>query len=149
MSDLWGVDVTHWWLPNDEGYPPILRALRDDSSELPMDFVYQAPSIVALTDVVRHAALKDNTQTRGAVSAQDLVKMAHSYSSDLPPRPSHLRQRDGGKDVVLITGTTRGFGCDVLENLLRSDEISTVYAFNRKGSQAMDRQREGFRRRGL
>lgn len=29
MSDLWGVDVTHWWLPNDEGYPPVLRALRD------------------------------------------------------------------------------------------------------------------------
>ena len=29
MSDLWGEDVTHWWLPNDEGYPPIIRALRD------------------------------------------------------------------------------------------------------------------------
>lgn len=29
MSDLWGVDVTHWWLPNDEGFPPMLRALRD------------------------------------------------------------------------------------------------------------------------
>ena len=29
MSDIWGVDVTGWWLPNDEGYPPVLRALRD------------------------------------------------------------------------------------------------------------------------
>ena len=29
MSDLWGVDVTHWWLPNDEDYPPVIRALRD------------------------------------------------------------------------------------------------------------------------
>ena len=51
--------------------------------------------------------------------------------------------------MILITGTTRGFGCDVLEHLLRSDEVSTVYAFNRKGSQPMDRQVESFRRRGL
>lgn len=29
MSDLWNVDVTHWWLPNDEGFPPMIRALRD------------------------------------------------------------------------------------------------------------------------
>jgi len=29
MTDLWGVDVTHWWLPNDEGYPSTIRALRD------------------------------------------------------------------------------------------------------------------------
>ncbi|PIL34315.1 hypothetical protein GSI_03090 [Ganoderma sinense ZZ0214-1] len=126
----------------------ILRALRDGSSELPMDFVYQAPSIAALTDVVRHAALKDD-KARDALSAQDLVKMAESYSFNFPFRPGQLRQRDEGKDVVLITGTTRGFGCDVLEHLLRSDDVSTVYAFNRKGSQAMDRQWEGFRRRGL
>ena len=29
MSRLWGVDVRDWWLPNDEGFPPILRATRD------------------------------------------------------------------------------------------------------------------------
>ncbi|KAF2235613.1 hypothetical protein EV356DRAFT_444829 [Viridothelium virens] len=29
MSRLWGVDVRNWWLPNDEGRPPILRATRD------------------------------------------------------------------------------------------------------------------------
>lgn len=29
MSDIWNVDVTHWWLPNDEGFPPMIRALRD------------------------------------------------------------------------------------------------------------------------
>lgn len=29
MSDLWGVDVNHWWLPNDEGYPGAVRAVRD------------------------------------------------------------------------------------------------------------------------
>ncbi|KAI9663007.1 MAG: hypothetical protein M1821_008054 [Bathelium mastoideum] len=29
MSRLWGVDVRDWWLPNDEGFQPILRAARD------------------------------------------------------------------------------------------------------------------------
>lgn len=29
MSDAWGVDVTRWWLPDDEGYAPILRAIRE------------------------------------------------------------------------------------------------------------------------
>ncbi|KAM5540045.1 hypothetical protein V8D89_006185 [Ganoderma adspersum] len=126
----------------------IIRALRNVSGELPMDFVYQAPTIAALTDVVLHAVLKDDN-SRDALSTQDLVAMAESYSSDFPPRSVQLRPRDKGKDVVLITGTTRGFGCDVLEHLLRTDAVSTVYAFNRKGSQAMDRQLEGFRRRGL
>lgn len=29
MSQVWGVDVHHWWLPNDEGFDPILRQIRD------------------------------------------------------------------------------------------------------------------------
>jgi len=29
MSGLWGVDVDHWWLPNNEGYPRVVRALRE------------------------------------------------------------------------------------------------------------------------
>ncbi|KAK1046898.1 hypothetical protein LTR74_017879 [Friedmanniomyces endolithicus] len=29
MSELWGVDVNHWWLPHDAGYPSVVRALRD------------------------------------------------------------------------------------------------------------------------
>jgi len=29
MSELWAVDVNHWWLPDDAGYPAVVRALRD------------------------------------------------------------------------------------------------------------------------
>lgn len=29
MTDLWNEDVTHWWLPDDEGYPAIIKAIRD------------------------------------------------------------------------------------------------------------------------
>lgn len=29
MTALWKVDVTRWWLDNEEGFPPIIRSLRD------------------------------------------------------------------------------------------------------------------------
>ncbi|KAK3704800.1 hypothetical protein LTR37_013631 [Vermiconidia calcicola] len=29
MSQVWNVDVSHWWLAHDEGYPDIVRAIRD------------------------------------------------------------------------------------------------------------------------
>lgn len=29
MSDIWGIDVTRWWLPHDEGFSPALRAVRE------------------------------------------------------------------------------------------------------------------------
>lgn len=28
MSEAWGIDVSHWWLPNDEGFLPILQQVR-------------------------------------------------------------------------------------------------------------------------
>ncbi|KAI1791167.1 acetyl-CoA synthetase-like protein [Ganoderma leucocontextum] len=55
------------------------------------------------------------------------------------------------KDVVLITGTTGGFGCDALEHLLRDGTVERVYAFNRPGTgtDALERQRKQFAARGL
>jgi hypothetical protein len=29
MSELWNVDVRHWWLPNEEGLPPVIRAIKE------------------------------------------------------------------------------------------------------------------------
>ena len=30
MAELWDVpEIHHWWLPNDEGYPAIIRSIRD------------------------------------------------------------------------------------------------------------------------
>lgn len=39
MASLWRVpEVHHWWLPNEEGYPPIVRSIRsfiEDRSQEP------------------------------------------------------------------------------------------------------------------
>ncbi|KAG9946881.1 hypothetical protein KCU98_g18318, partial [Aureobasidium melanogenum] len=42
MTGVWGVDVMRWWLPNDEGYHPMLQAVRefiDYRARVPQDNV--------------------------------------------------------------------------------------------------------------
>ncbi|KAM5543844.1 hypothetical protein V8D89_002461, partial [Ganoderma adspersum] len=131
----------------------ILRVVRehfpDATKRLPTNLVFQAPSVAALADAVLRAVHDTEDRNAKIVTEEDLVQLAEKYSSNLPSRPSNLRPRNGGKDIVAITGTTGGFGCDLLHHLLLDDEIGMVYAFNRKGSNAMDRQRARFRERGL
>ncbi|KAM5543840.1 hypothetical protein V8D89_002457 [Ganoderma adspersum] len=128
----------------------MLRALRGYSpaaaKRLPMNVVFQAPSILALTDAVLCSLSDDSHIT--ASTPEDLARLVERFSADLPSRPTSLRPREETKDVVVVTGTTGGFGCDILEHLLRDDEIATVFAFNRKGTDALERQRSRFRERG-
>ncbi|KAI9064759.1 acetyl-CoA synthetase-like protein [Trametes sanguinea] len=132
----------------------ILRALRETKptavNRLPMDFVFQAPTISGLARAVyANAHEADNSGTTSR-SPNNLWQYVDKYSANLPVRPVNPIDRPTfGKDVVLITGTTSGFGCDTLEHLLRDDTVERVYAFNRQGSDVLERQRVQFRARGL
>lgn len=55
------------------------------------------------------------------------------------------------RDVVLITGTTSGMGCDILAHLLSDPLVARVYTFNRRlpGRDVLEAQRASFRERGL
>lgn len=34
MADFWKIpELNHWWLPDDEGYPPIVREIREWTAE--------------------------------------------------------------------------------------------------------------------
>ncbi|TFK81602.1 acetyl-CoA synthetase-like protein [Polyporus arcularius HHB13444] len=134
----------------------ILRALREHSvgaaGRLPIHVVFQAPSVMALMKAVLQALNPDIVQESpitDVISPEQLIHAAERLSTDLPARPSELTHRKLTKDVVLITGTTGGFGCDVLEHLLRDDEIELLYAFNRPGTDGMEKQRARFAERGL
>ena len=36
MAELWGLpELLQWWLPNDEGYPPIVRSIRSFIEDRP------------------------------------------------------------------------------------------------------------------
>ncbi|EJF55750.1 acetyl-CoA synthetase-like protein [Dichomitus squalens LYAD-421 SS1] len=130
----------------------LLRAVRESSPALtslfPINIVYQSPTISALTEAVLRT-LHSTGAAYTANTADDLVRVAEKYSSELPARPTRLRPRESSQEVVLITGTTGGFGCDVLEHLLRDERVERVYAFNRPGSQPLERQLNRFRERAL
>ena len=115
---------------------------------LPMNIVYQEPTISALTEAVLRI-MNNEGAISSSSTAEYLVKLAERYSSNLPERPALLRPRENTKDVVLITGTTGGFGCDILEHLLHDERVERVYAFNRPGTLAMERQVARFRERAL
>ena len=131
----------------------ILRAVRETSPDmtahLPMNLVFKAPSINALSNTVYRIMHGQTKPTTKAVTPQDLIDMAAKYSGNLPARPTELRRRQQTQDTIVITGTTGGFGCDILEHLLLDEGVEMVYAFNRLNSRAMERQRASFRRRGL
>ena len=131
----------------------ILRVVReqfpDATKRLPTNLVFQAPSVSTLADAVLRAVHDSEDRSTATVTEENLVQLAEKYSSNLPSRPPSLRSRNSGKDIIAITGTTGGFGCDILHHLLLDDEIGMVYAFNRKGSNAIDRQRARFLERGL
>ncbi|KAL7278170.1 hypothetical protein ACG7TL_008143 [Trametes sanguinea] len=133
----------------------VMRAIRQTdvaaARRIPTTLVFKAPTISGLTDIVYNAIDNSNAAEDGTSrSPEELWKYVAKYSAGLPSRPANLIDRpSGGKDVVLITGTTGGFGCDALEHLLRDDNVERVYALNRKGTNALERQHAQFRARGL
>ena len=131
----------------------ILHAIRKESptaaQRVPANVVFQAPTVMALTEAVLHAVGNASVPATRVNTPGDLVRIAEQYAANLPSRPSSLRSRKVDKDVVLVTGTTGGFGCDVLEHLLRNDDVAKVYALNRASTRALDRQHARFRERGL
>lgn len=131
----------------------ILHAVRKEfpsaAQRIHANVVFQAPTISTLADAILAVVRNSSPASSGGNTPEDLVRIAEEYASNLPPRPATLRTREKCKDVILITGTTGGFGCDVLEHLLRDDSVAKVYAFNRRGTQALERQYARFQERGL
>lgn len=120
------------------------------AARLPANLVFQAPTVAGLTDVVYRVLHDADAAGTSSRTPQDLWKYVEKYSANFPSRPASLIDRSASaKDVVLITGTTGGFGCDALEHLLRDESVERVYAFNRAGSNALERQHAQFRARGL
>ncbi|KAH9939775.1 acetyl-CoA synthetase-like protein [Epithele typhae] len=121
----------------------------DAAKRLPPDVVFKAPSVSALSNALLATVHDSLDSVTAATTAQDLEAMACRYTATPLVRPSSLRPRGHGKDVILITGTTGGFGCDVLAHLLEDDGVAQVYAFNRRGARTMEKQRKRFVERGL
>lgn len=104
-------------------------------------------SVLSMANLIK---LEGQMHARTATATPaELHELAQQFAAGLPNRSKALRTRAGIKDVVLVTGTTGNYGTHLLEHLLRDDTVQTVYAVNRRGSQAMERQASAFRNKGF
>jgi hypothetical protein len=115
--------------------------------DLPSSFVYDHPTIESLAKYATGAA---TTETKLAIAskADDLEGLVLRYTAAFPTHTPTLPALD--KDVVLVTGTTGSLGSAVLAELVTSEAVRHVYAFNRRSSRQsiLERQQEALALRG-
>jgi hypothetical protein len=91
--------------------------------------VYAHPTISEMA-----SAIASSVNSKGGATVSDPTDAIHAmieeYSRDLPkvapldtPRPED--------QVVLITGSTRGLGSELLSSFILNDKVKKVYALNR------------------
>ncbi|EIN14664.1 acetyl-CoA synthetase-like protein [Punctularia strigosozonata HHB-11173 SS5] len=151
----------------------LCRGLRQTSdayaSRVSTTAVFENPSIAKLSSLV-YAIFHDLPLGTDPTSARvrAMHEMVQKYSASFPKRPIErpFRRSSVGLsadqfptgDVVLLTGSTGGLGCNILHHLLGSKKVSRVYALNRKShsrgsapsaDSLLDRQRAALANQGL
>ena len=117
---------------------------------LDLNFVFQAPSISRLSSLI-YGIINPSQQRARASSSEELelTIFVDKYTSNFPSRPQTLKPRNSDGDVVLLTGTTGGFGCNILAHLSLDPSVKKVYAFNRQSGIPIMRQIQTMERQGL
>ena len=83
--------------------------------------------------------------------SQTLSSLLSKLTASFPTRPYPLGQRTKGGDVVLLTGTTGGFGSNILGRLCLDTSVVKIYALNRRShtDELAFRQRKAMEQRGI
>ena len=124
----------------------ILHALRQQShvstKDIPTNFVYLNPTIHSLSKFIYDIVInKPSASPSDAVSNvfADMNALVDKYSSNFPQRhPSSLHP---SQEAVLLTGSTGGLGSHILETLVLDDQISRIYALNRRDKRITSRRK--------
>ncbi|KAI0784440.1 male sterility protein-domain-containing protein, partial [Abortiporus biennis] len=133
------------------------RTKPDIARQLPSQFVFQAPSISALTRLILRYINPDSAQDESDFDrrVKALEAAVKKFTADIPSRPAatqglQVHRKDAG-DVILLTGTTGGLGCNMLAHLSMDPSVSRIYAFNRKakGSDLKPQSRSNLEERQL
>lgn len=133
------------WIRNS-----LLRALRDslrrDSRDVTSNFVYDHPTISALaTFIYRLANNTGSTNDEARLKKANAMRaMADKYMQGFPAHVQTGPIIDESRAVVLITGTTRGFGTNLLARLAADTRFARIYALNRASKSGLSlQQRQG------
>ncbi|KAG1835812.1 putative aminoadipate reductase [Suillus subalutaceus] len=119
------------------------------------NIIFSSPSIRRLARSVINAVLQQNGT--GTVDAKaDIENMIERYSVGLGNSVAEANTTlvngcSQSDHVVALTGSTGGLGSYLLADLLRREDVSVVYVFNRpsKGAFIQQRQENSFKDRGL
>ena len=139
------------WIRNS-----VLHAIRSTTQistrHVSSNIVYENPTINELASFLsRLANSDDSTETDEDSEVSLMLNLVKKYSSSFP---THIADDNHfspyPKDVVLLTGTTGAFGSTLLSELVKSSEVSLVYALNRKyGRSVYERQKATFQERDM
>ncbi|GJE91046.1 acetyl-CoA synthetase-like protein [Phanerochaete sordida] len=116
------------------------------------NLVYEHPTVRALTSVLMRLVHPTSTPDAPAASkTTEMLRLVEKYSFNFPAHmPDRSRAKSHEGDVVLVTGTTGGFGSELLAQLATSPTVALVYALNRRCDiPAAERQQAAFEEREL
>ena len=150
-NQLIGVSLQATWIRIK-----ILRALREFDAKatrnLDPNFVFQEPSITRIAHLIYNTIHPSTPLVKTGYSRDEkLLSIIEKYTSSFRARPKDLIDRNEDGDVVLLTGTTGGLGCNILAHLSLNPSVKRVYALNRSSSSGslMKRQVDALDKRGL
>ncbi|KIY43242.1 NAD(P)-binding protein [Fistulina hepatica ATCC 64428] len=128
--------------------------------ELPGNIVYDYPTLNALARCVMTVASAKSGLIIKAVNEPDLLAYVERYVGGFLMEAESQYTSTGllsngtanpVQDVVLLTGSTGSLGTGLLAQLVATDAVAKIYAFNRPSSSSkktVDRQRELLKLRG-
>lgn len=131
----------------------VTRALRVFSIEaagrLPPNFVFRAPTVISMTRLLLQTIYPSVDGLTEMTRVVELQATVARLTSDFSVRPISLRHRPRDGDVVFVTGTTGGYGCNILAQLSHDPSVKKVYAFNRPSDDIIPRQLYAMQKQGL
>ena len=137
-----------------------MHALRETNAAgaakaLPENLIYQCFTISSLASFVSNAVVGalDREASAETDKMQEILGMLDKYSS-FSGKHRGVTPLNGiiQGDVVLLTGSTGGFGCNILAQLVASEAVAKIYAVNRPSSQGaplLSRQVDGLKKHGF
>lgn len=132
----------------------VTRALRAFNAEaaahLPSNFVFRAPTVIGMARLIVGAVHPEDLGSHAEMTRiGELQATVAKFTTEFQLRPASLHPRPDDGDVVFVTGTTGGFGCNILAQLSHDPSVKKIYAFNRPSDDIVPRQLYAMQKQGL
>jgi hypothetical protein len=106
----------------------------ESTRNIPENLIYQRPTVSSLAFFVSKTITSslENEDSTEADKLHEVLNMLDKYSSfGVQHASSSMTNGISKGDVVLLTGSTGGFGCNILAQLVGLEAVAKIYAVNR------------------